>query len=140
MCDWNKKLLAARMDALEASLADLRRDVTESSKRTPDPAPEPVGEFTEPWTTTTYPGGTNACDANGVRLFRVEPACLRPYARRAAACTNALAGIKNVAAVDKLVAKVRSMIELHHIQSYPARILKDLLADLDKAPDAEGGG
>ena len=70
----------------------------------------------------------------------VEAAGTGAQLDRIVECVNANTGIANPAKVGRLIAKVRSMIERGHIESYPSRLLKDLLADLDKAPDAEGGG
>jgi hypothetical protein len=107
----------------------------------PDPAPDPTGQFGEPWErhgetifASPHDGTSPIVQVCGRRLrwsLRLSD--------RAVACVNALTGIQNVAAVPKLIDALR-----RHLRAgcgiYNGGEVSFLLAKLDRASDAEGAG
>ena len=123
-------------EELDALYKTLLRMVKENEQSTPPP----TGEHGEPWEIFHKDDSWRARDVAGLTFFRTYD---KKRLNRAVACVNALAGIRNPAAVGDVVEWLREMVAIFdrgNAVNVTCAEVRHFLAALDKAPDGEGGG
>jgi hypothetical protein len=138
--DVKLKNLRERLKDVAAGVTALADNLDSLDK--PAPAPDPPG-WQEPWRRMSSENRGMVYTCNGSFLFGdrgAEYASTTEKQRQAAmdravACVNALAGIRNVAAVADLLARVRRLIEDGKLAVPDLGEIAYLLAALDKEPD-----
>lgn len=121
------------VEELILRVGHLERHVAKLLAVDEDPAPEPVGEFDEPWKICQAHDRLGILDAKGLLFVNTYD---RKRLEHIIACVNALAGVKNVAEVGPVVRWARDFMS--RLGTFPLTTaeqdLRALLSALDTPP------